>query len=304
MAEYGTSEFDRRVGAARRQVAALPLWRGPVAPKELRGGITNLNFLVEDSGRKVVVRIGGDIEAHGIVRRNELAAARAAAAAGVAPPVVYAGPGVLVTEYIRGRPLTPDDVRKPENLPRLVALIRRAHRETPRHLRGPGVLFWVFHVIRDYEHALLDDVEPGLLQRLVEQARELAEAVGPIELVFGHNDLLAANFIDDGNRLWLVDWEYAGFNSSLFDLSGLSSNSDMPLVLREQMLEVYYERPVTDELRCRFAAMTAASLLRETMWSMVSELHAQLDFDYGSYTSENFARFEKAYNAFTAMDRP
>ena len=120
--------------------------------------------------------------------------------------------------------------------------------------------------------------------------------------MFGHNDLLAGNFIDDGERLWLVDWEYAGFNSPLFDLGGLASNSAMPDALREALLETYFDRPASGELRLRFAAMTAASLLRETMWSMVSEIHSALDFDYRAYTVENLNRFEAAYAAFEALE--
>jgi thiamine kinase-like enzyme len=135
------------------------------------------------------------------------------------------------------------------------------------------------------------------------QAERLEKAVGPIDLVFGHNDLLAANIIDDGKRLWLVDWEYAGFNSPLFDLGGLSSNSELPNERREHLLELYFERPATDELRLRFAAMTAASLLRETMWSMISELDPKIDFDYAAYTAENLARYERAFATFKAMAR-
>lgn len=305
MPETLQRERERRLGAAWRQAAALPLWSEPVEPQELPGGITNLNFMVEDAGRKYVVRIGGDIEAHGIVRKNELAASRAAAAAGVAPAVVHAEPGVLVLAFVEGQTFTPEDVRNPENLQRIVKLVRRAHREIPKHLRGPGVLFWVFHVVRDYEHTLIEAQtrNMALLKTLAARSEELEQAVGPIDLVFGHNDLLAANIIDDGDRLWLVDWEYAGFNSPLFDLGGVSSNSEMPLIMREAMLEAYYEKPLTDQLRYRFAAMTAASLLRETMWSMISEVHSQLDFDYASYTEANMARFERAYTAFRSMAR-
>ena len=117
----------------------------------------------------------------------------------------------------------------------------------------------------------------------------LETAVGPIDVVFGHNDLLAANFIDDGKRLWLVDWDYAGFNSPLFDLGGLASNSELSLEQAEALLRLYFDRPVDDELRRRAAAMTAASLLRETMWSMVSEIHSAVDFDYAAYTAEKLA---------------
>lgn len=305
MADAHRQLLDRRIGAAWRQAAALPLWTDPVEPSDLRGGLSNVNFVVEDAGRKYVVRIGGDNEPHGVVRKNELAASRAAAAAGVAPRVVHTEPGVLVIEFIEGHTFTPDDVKNPKNLARMVELIQRTHREIPKHLRGPGVLFWAFHVVRDYAHSLSEASSPDLRQvrRLVAQAEELERAVGPIELIFGHNDLLAANIIDDGKRLWLVDWEYAGFNSPLFDLGGLASNSEMLPNMRETLLEAYFGKPVTDQLRYRFAAMTAASLLRETMWSMVSEIHSQVDFDFAKYTAENLARYENAFAAFQAMRR-
>jgi thiamine kinase-like enzyme len=240
-----------------------------------------------------------------VVRKNELAASRAAYAAGVAPRVAYAEPGVLVLDFIEGHTFTPEDVRNPKNLPRIVELIRRTHREIPKHLRGPGVLFWVFHVLRDYAHTLSEasSAEPAHVRLLMSRAEELERVVGPIDLVFSHNDLLAANIIDDGKRLWLVDWEYAGFNSPLFDLGGLSSNSELATHPRETLLEWYFDRPVTDQLRYRFAAMTAASLLRETMWSMVSEIYSQVDYDFAAYTAENLARFEKAYSAFKVMRR-
>jgi thiamine kinase-like enzyme len=221
----------------------------------------------------------------------------------VAPRVAYAEPGVLVLDYIEGRTLTPEDIRNPRSLPRIVDLVRRTHREMPKHLRGPGVLFWVFHVLRDYVHTLTEAGSPHALKakRLMPQAERLEKAIGPIDLVFGHNDLLAANIIDDGKRLWLVDWEYAGFNSPLFDLGGLSSNSELPDEMRTRLLELYFERPSTDELRFRFAAMTAASLLRETMWSMISELDPKIDFDYAAYTVENLGRYERAFAAFHGM---
>jgi thiamine kinase-like enzyme len=303
LAEINRKLLDRRIGAAWRQAAALPLWSDPVEPSDLRGGLSNVNFTVEDAGRKYVVRIGGDNEWHGVVRKNELAASRAAAAAGVAPRVVHSEPGVLVLEFIEGHTFTPDDVNDPKNLSRLVELIQRTHRDIPKYLRGPGVLFWVFHVVRDYAHSLSEASSPDLRQirRLAAQSEELEQAVGPIELIFGHNDLLAANIIDDGKKLWLVDWEYAGFNSPLFDLGGLVSNSEMPTAMRETLLEAYFGQPVTDLLRYRFAAMTAGSLLRETMWSMVSEIHSQIDFDFAKYTADNLARYEKAYAEFRSM---
>ena len=290
----------------RDRVAGLPLWIGAVEPRPLAGGISNKNFVVEDRGRRAVVRVGNDNLVHGVVRSNEVAASRAAHAAGLSPAVLYTEPGILVIEFIEGRTFTPGDVRDSANLERLIDLVRRCHHEIPKHLRGPAAMFWVFHVVRDYAHTLAEHASrytpdlPALLQR----AERLETAVGPIEVVYGHNDLLAANFIDDGHRLWLFDWEYSGFNSPLFDLGGLASNSEMPAEMAEQALALYYGRPVDDGLRLRAAAMTAASLLRETMWSMVSEIHSSLAFDYAAYTAENRARFDKAYAQFEMMERP
>jgi thiamine kinase-like enzyme len=287
------------------RVAELEIWFGRVDPLPLAGGITNQNFAVEDRGRRYVVRVGSDIPVHGVVRANELAASRAAHLAGLSPKVVHAEPGILVLDFIEGRTFTPEDVRNPANLERMIDMVRRCHGDIPQYLRGPAMMFWVFHVVRDYGHTLRegDSVHTPLLPDLLARAAKLEAAVGPIDVVFGHNDLLAANFIDDGYKLWLLDWEYAGFNSPLFDLGGLASNSELTPEQAEQALSLYFGKPVDDDLRRRAAAMTAASLLRETMWSMVSEIHSTVDFDYAAYTAENLRRFEAAYAAYQAMDR-
>lgn len=287
---------------ASARAAGLSCWRGTVAPRPLAGGITNTNFVVEDCGRRFVVRIGDDIPVHGVMRFNELAAARAAHAAGLSPEVVHAEPGAFVMRYIDGRTLTPEEVRRPETLARIVDLLRRCHYELPRHLRGPALIFWVFHVLRDYAHTLeagASRMRPEL-PRLMALTDRLEAAVGPVEIAFGHNDLLSANFIDDGERLWLVDWDYAGFNSPLFDLANLATNNELPPEQEEALLTGYFGRPPDARLGCQFLAMKCASLLREAMWSMVSEIHSTLDFDYVAYTTENLARFERALAEFEA----
>jgi len=288
----------------RALVAGLACWRGPVEPQQVGGGITNMNFSVVDGGRRYFVRIGHDIAVHGIVRANELAASRAAHAAGVGPAVIHAEPGAVVLEFIEGRTFSPADLRDPRNLGRIVDLLKRCHRDIPRYLRGPAPIFWVFHVVRDYAHTLSGghSRHVGRLPELLNTAARLEQALGAVAIVFGHNDLLAANFIDDGARLWLVDWEYAGFNSPLFDLGGLASNNEFPPELCRSLVEAYFGPPVDDGLMLRFAAMVAASLLRETMWSMVSEIHSKLDVDYAAYTAMNLARFESALAAFDRLE--
>lgn len=278
------------------RAAALPIWTGPVTPEPLAGGMTNVNFTVTDAGRRYLVRIGGDIPEHMISRRFEHEAARAAHAAGLSPAVRHAADDVLVLDFIDGRTLTAADVRDPANLDRLATLIRRCHREIPRHWRGPAPIFWPFQVIRDYAHTLRDT--PGDLAPLLAAADLLERAAGPVDIVFGHNDLLPANLIDDGTRLWLLDWEYAGFNTPLFDLGGLASNAGMTPDERTALLAAYFGRAPSPDLLRRTSAMTATSLLRETLWSMVSERHSPLAFDYAAYTAENRARFDAAFEEF------
>lgn len=284
------------------RINALPIWDGTITATPLDGGITNVNYLVEDASGKYVVRIGDDIPEHQVMRFNELAASRAAHAAGVSPAVVHAEHAVTVLEYIDSRTLAPEDVRDPDMLPRILDLVKRCHREVPNHLRGPALIFWVFHVIRDYGATLTDrgSAHGPLVRELVDIGNALERAAGPFDMVFGHNDLLAANLLDDGDRLWLIDFDYAGFNSPLFDLGGLASNNELTAEQEHWMLGAYFEAPVTDDLRRRYEAMKCASLLRETMWSMVSELTSVLDFDYAAYTAENLARFRAAHDTFLA----
>jgi thiamine kinase-like enzyme len=286
--------------AAERKAASLACWQGKVEPQTLGGGISNHNFVVEDGGAKFMVRIGDDIPVHNVLRRFELAASRAAHAAGISPEVVHAESGAMVFCYIEGRTLTPADVRDAAMLERILPLVRKCHSELPRHFRGPAPMFWVFQVVRDYAARLREDKSRMVreLPRLVAAAEKLEKTVLPIELVFGHNDLLAANLIDDGTRLWLVDWEYGGFNSPLFDLGGLASNNELLPEQEDWLLEAYFGAPASDDLRRRYAAMRCASLLREAMWSMVSEIHLRIEFDYQAYTALNLARFERAYAAF------
>ena len=279
------------------RAARLACWKGDVAPEPLGGGITNVNFTVEDAGERYVVRIGEDIPVHGVYRVNELAAARAAHATGISPEIVHAEPGALVMRWVDGRTLDPADVREPARFERVLDTVGRCHRDIPSKFRGATPIFWVFQVVRDYARTLGEDGSrmAGRLDDLLGRAAHLESVVGPVEIVFGHNDLLAANFIDDGDRIWLIDWEYAGFNSPLFDLGGLASNNELDAAQERWMMERYFGASPGESLLTSYAAMKCASLLREAMWSMVSELHSGIDFDYAAYTGENLERFERAW---------
>jgi len=279
------------------KAATLSCWSGPVEPVRIEGGISNDNFVIEDGGRKYVARVNGDVPVHGVLRINDYNCNTAAAAVGVAPAVFHYEPGVIVADFIDGRTYGEADVRRQVNLDRIIPLIKTTHRDAFMNVRGPVCAFWPFRVCRDYAFYLEEHssrMTPDL-PRLRHINEELEKAIGPIDLVLGHSDLLAANFIDDGSRIWLIDWEHAGFSSPLFDLANLASNNGLSPDQEAWMLESYYERQPDAHLRHRYQAMKCASLLREAMWSMVSEINSTLDFDYVAYSDGYMNRFLQTY---------
>lgn len=283
-----------------KRAAELSCFNDPQDIELLGGGITNVNLTVCDGGEKFVVRLGEDIEEHGVMRWNELAISRAAAAASFSPKVIHHEPGVLVLEFLDAQTYQESDVRQPENLPRIIDLVARVHQELGAHLTIPVLAFWPFQINRTYMTRLVADgsSHQSLLSHLAKQAELLESAVGQVDLVIAHNDLLAANLLDDGDRLWLIDWEYGGFNSPLFDLAGLASNNGLTEAQEHSMLDQYFGTSSEQQWRS-YQAMKCASLMRETLWSMTSEIHSALDFDYGAYTAENIERLDKSLSFFT-----
>ena len=142
------------LASARAKAAGLSLWSGAVEPVPLAGGITNRNFVVADKGERFVVRVADDIPVHGIMRFNELAASRAAHAAGVSPEVVHAEPGALVLRFIDGETFDAAAVRKADAEGRILPLLRRVHDDMRKYFRGPVLAFWVFQSMRGYGIAL------------------------------------------------------------------------------------------------------------------------------------------------------
>ena len=321
---------------ATARIAELPCWNGDVKLDTLSGGMTNLNFKVTDGDDRYVVRLGDDDPVHLISRANEIASCQAAYEIGVSPELVYHEAGILVVRFVEGKVFDEADVRIDANLQRIVDLLQRFHRGIPARFKDVAVMFWVFQVLRHYQNLLLqgDSAHVALLPELARVAADLETAVGPVDIVFGHNDLLPANFIDDGDKIWLIDFDYAGFNSPLFDLSNLASNNELDAAQEHAMLQQYFgaaahgnecvmpagaleliapfldrlfdEFPVggypktapEPSLLASYHAMKCASLLRETMWSMVSELYSRVDMDFADYTQKNLARFEAVYAEF------
>ena len=283
-----------------KRVESLNCWEHTIHCEPLEGGITNRNFWLNMAMKNFFVRLGVDIPEHGVYRFNELAASRAAHKCGISPEVVYAETGAMVLRFINGKTLEPENLRNISTLKKVVPLLKTCHQQMPLYLPGSSLIFWVFQVIRGYVNTLKGSKSRMIqkLSRFLEINHELEKSVGTIDLFYGHNDLLSGNFIEDNNRLWLVDWDYAGFNSPLFDLANLASNNEYAEGLERELLEMYFENEVSDDLWKRYFAMKCASLLRESMWSMVSEIYSTLDFDYVQYTAENLERFENTFAEF------
>ncbi len=280
-------------------IRAMPIWSGIRTIERLKGGLSNESYTVTDRSGKFVVRFMRDFPFHHVSRAREIMSTRAAHAAGFAPELVHAEPGIMVSRFIEGRTYTAADMFG--NLDAVIALVRRFHRDVARHLSGPGFAFWVFHVIRDYARQLAEgnsrvaDRLPGFLD--IAEALEAVQVALPVTV--GHHDLLPANLIDDGSRLWLIDYEYAGFGTAMFDLANLTSNAGFDAGASEAALGLYFGGVPETALVQAHAAMECASLLREAMWSMVSELYLDTPgVDYVAYSDEIMVATEAALDAY------
>jgi thiamine kinase-like enzyme len=277
------------------RITALTCWHGKVKLEPLYGGLSNTTFVVDDGRDRYVARCGGDIPVHHVSRDRERAASVAAHAVGLSPELVYAEPGVMVIRHIDGRTLAQAELRT--NIARIVPLLATCHHELARHLAGPANTFWVFHVVRDYVRTLQIARwnRDGELARFARLADALEAQQSPLPIVFGHHDLLPGNFIDDGKRLWLIDWEYGGFGTAMFDLANLAANGRFSPADDRLLLEAYFRQPVSDEVQRSFDAMKVASALREAVWAMVSEIHvAAPGADYRAHVADYLARTQAA----------
>jgi thiamine kinase-like enzyme len=271
----------------------MPAWASAdhVGAEYISGGITNRNYCVRVDGAPFFVRLAGEeTEALGIDRNNERSAVEAAAAAGVGPEVVAFLPehACLITEWIEGTPVPPQDLRQPAMLARLVRSIKAFHGCS----RIPGE-FSAFRVVELYrESAERRGVEvPEVYWWLLERAREV-EAVlrqDPSPLRPCHNDLLNANFLLCGERVKIVDYEYAGMGDVFFDLGNLSVNNDFDEDTDLALLELYFGAATPPRI-ARLKLMRLMSDFREAMWGVMQQALSSLDFDYEDYANKHFAR--------------
>jgi thiamine kinase-like enzyme len=265
------------------------LWPGrETKVTTLSGGITNHNFRVDVDGFSFVLRMGGaDTNLLGIDREVERAASERASEVGVGPQVErFVEPeGWLITWFIDGRPISIEDVRRPETIRRVAAALRRFHDAQPI----PG-RFDAHAIVEEYrrEAAERGVAIPEAYATAHDASERIRAARGPQDLVPCHNDLLNANFLDDG-AIRILDWEYAGMGDRFFDLANLSVNNEFGVDEDRALLEAYFGE-ATDDALSSLRQMKFMSDFREAMWGVLQSGISTLDFDFNAYAAKHFNR--------------
>jgi thiamine kinase-like enzyme len=283
------------------------LWPGRHAVvTPLDGGITNRNFKVEVDAAVYVLRMGGaKTGLLGIDRAVEHAASLRAEEIGVGPQVVdfVASEGWLVTRFIAGRPLSIEEMRSPAVLPRVAEALRKLHSAAAI----PG-RFDAHAVVEDYRaEAEANGVEiPADFGMAWEVAERIRAARGTQPRVPCHNDLLNANFLDDG-AIRIVDWEYAGMGDRFFDLANFSVNHEFSVEDDGRLLAAYFGTERESDL-ASLRLMRFMSDFREAMWGVLQSGISELDFDFNGYAAKHFERMaetsaDPGFGGYLAMGR-
>jgi thiamine kinase-like enzyme len=275
------------------------------SPEPLEGGITNRNFRLRAGDSEYVLRLPGkDTGLLEIDREAERAANAMAASAGVAPEVAafLADEGILVTRFVTGEPVESEELREPVLLAEVAGRLHAVHSGSPL----PST-FDSFRIVETYRETAAS--RGGNIPAAYDDALALARRLEPVmtgpehEPVPCHNDLLAANFIcSGGERIWIVDWEYAGMGDRYFDLANLSINNGFAEDDDHRLLEAYFREPATSRRFAWLRLMRAMSDFRDAMWGVVQTTASELDFDFAGYAAEHFERMERtaAESAFRA----
>ena len=264
--------------------------------RPLEGGITNRNYLVTLGGNRYVIRVPGkDTSLLGIDRPAERQANENAAAIGVAPRVVAQldDPPCLVTEFVECREMTPEDLREPKTMSTVIGELRKVH-DSGANL---PTSFDSFRVVEEYgETAASRGGEiPAAYDEAHEQAGRIESALsGPEhDPVPCHNDLLAGNFLRGSERIWIVDWEYAGMGDRYFDLANFAINNELTPAQHPELLADYFGEESSPRRVATLRLMLFMSDFREAMWGVVQTVASDLDFDFKDYAATHFERMRK-----------
>ena len=276
-------------------IARVPMWQdaADIKVSPLEGGITNHNYRVDVGDKSFHLRLAGEnTQLLGIDREHEYQAAKTAGELGIGPDVVYfiRPDGYLVTRFIHGRPILPDELRQPDNIQLVVGVLRKLHRTQTI----PGV-FNAFQVVREYaEIAKRYSVPfPKNFDRLLTQMNAAESALNADALPPHpcHNDLLNGNFLI-ADTLYILDWEYAGMGDIFFDLANFSNNHELTAEEDRLLLDCYFSK-TTPQNVAHLNIMKMMSDFREAMWGLVQIGISDLDFDFRAYANKHFERLTK-----------
>ncbi|TPL91260.1 phosphotransferase family protein [Mesorhizobium sp. B2-3-12] len=274
----------------RAKLAAIPVLAGYTGPLDRLGGLTNLVFRAGD----YCLRIPGKGTEEYINRVNEAIAAREAARADVSPEVLHAdaATGVMVTRYIAGaETMSPEKFRDRQGSPARAA-------KAFRKLHASGAVFpfrfELFSMIDDYLKVLStrDVALPAGYHDVVREAESVrsALAVRPLPLVACHCDPLCENFLDTGERMWIVDWEYSGMNDPLWDLGDLSVEGKFDAAQDEELMRAYFGGEARPAERGRVVIYKAMCDLLWTLWGLIQLANNNPVDDFRAYADGRFAR--------------
>ena len=281
-------------------IAAIPDWAGrTVTATPVPAGLTNQNYRVEVDGTPLFVRIPGAATALlAVDRANELHNMRAAATAGVAARLVRALPewDVFILEWLPGSTMSNDAFAAPGMPHRMAETLRRLH-------AGPRFRdqFDMFRLSERYL-ALIDDrgiaIPTGYRDHMTMIPRiEAALAVHPLPAVPCHNDLLADNYLDDGERLWIVDYEYSGNNDPTFELGNTCQELGFDDSRVRELCGAYFGE-VSPALLARMRLQMIMSDVGWTLWAAIQARISTIDYDFTGWAEERWAR------AATKLDGP
>ena len=267
----------------------VPSLAGPRTVSELPGGLTNRNYKIRTRNGCVVARVAGSgSELLAIDRENEYRNSVRAAKAGVGAPVIEYAPaaGVLVLGFVEGATLGNADVADPARIPRIAAACRALH--AAERFSGD---FDMFDIQRRYRAVAAErgiTIPAGYddLAGAFGDA-ERALAVRRAETVPCNNDLLAANFIDDGTKIWLIDYEYSGNNDPCFELGNIGAECRLSEDALAALVAEYYGRPLRNKL-ARAMLLGLAGKYGWTLWGAIQAAVSPLDFDFWSWAMERF----------------
>jgi thiamine kinase-like enzyme len=273
-------------------IAAIPDWAGrSIAAEPIDAGLTNANYRVTVDGVPFFVRIpGAATELLAVDRGNELQNTRAAADTGVSPRVLHSLPGwdVFVLEWVDGRTMT-DAAFAAAGMPtRIAATLKRLH-AGPRFRDD-------FDMFRLAERYLVAADERGIpipggyrehLDRIPQI--EAALAVHPMPTVPCHNDLLAANYLDDGQGLWIVDFEYSGNNDPTFELGNTAQELGFDEARLTELCAAYFGR-TSPALLARMRLQMIMSDVGWSLWAAIQARISVIDYDFTGWAEERWAR--------------